>query len=232
MDKRFIVALLIIVGVFVGYVFTTKKSSQSTSPTLVGVLTEHKKGAGNKKVSLVEYGDFQCPVCAQYYPILKQIKEKYGDDITFQYRHFPLDSIHPNARAAHRASEAASNQGKFFEMHDLLYETQSSWSTSNNSKAIYEGYANQLGLDLAMFQADYSKEDTNSIINADAEEGKKLGVTGTPGFMINGRLLNDNERRSFDDLVKTIDAEIAKLNTSSTAPLPAATVTPAEAEQQ
>lgn len=213
MDRKFVVILLVILGIFVGYVFTTKQNSSDGSTNTSSVsATNHTVGAGNKKVTLIEYGDFQCPVCGQYFPIIQEIKKKYGDDITFQFRHFPIDSIHPNARAAHRTAEAAGNQGKFFEMHDLLYETQQSWSSSNNAKSIFDSYAKQLQLDMDKFNTDFAAETTNEIINADVDEGKKSGVTGTPSFILNGRLLADDERRSLDDLIKTIDAEIAKQN--------------------
>lgn len=210
MDKRFVIALLVILGIFVGYFYVTKQDAKDNRVVVDAQPTKHTQGAGSKKVTLVEYGDFQCPVCAQYYPILKEIKNKYGDDITFQFSHFPLDSIHPNARGAHRAAEAAGNQGKFFEMHDLLYENQQSWSESSNGKAIFESYATQLGLDVEKFKVEFADENINSIINADLDAGKKLGVKGTPGLVLNGRLLEDNERRSLEELIKTIDAEIAK----------------------
>jgi protein-disulfide isomerase len=213
MDKKFVVILLVIVGIFVGYLYTTKQDSTTDGTTeSSAVATTHTQGAGNKKVTLVAYEDFQCPVCGQYFPILNEVKNKYGDDITFQFRHFPIDSIHPNARAAHRTAEAAGNQGKFFEMHDLLYENIQSWSASTNAKSIFDTYAKQLNLDMTKFNADFASEQTNEIINADVNEGKKLGVSGTPSFILNGRLLADDERRSLDDLVKTIDAEIAKQN--------------------
>ena len=212
MDKRFVVALLVILGLFVGFFYVTKKDSSDSNSSSTGQVTSHKVGAGNKKVTLVEYGDFQCPVCADFEPIIQEVKKKYGDDITFQFSHFPLDTIHPNARAAHRASEAAGNQGKFFEMHDVLYANQQSWSASSNARAIFESYATQLGLDLAKFKADYIDEKTNDIINADYAAGSKLGVEGTPTFFLNGRKLQDNERSSLDQLTTAIDAEIAKVS--------------------
>lgn len=212
MDKRFIVALLIILGLFVGYFYVTKSDSPTGDSNVTASTTSHTKGAGNKKVTLVEYGDFQCPVCAQYEPIVEEIIKKYGDDITFQFSHFPIDSIHPNARGAHRAAEAAGSQGKFFEMHDILYANQQSWSSSSNGKAIFESYATQLGLDMVKFQTDYSDETVNNIINADLEAGKALGVTGTPGFVLNGRLLEDNERRGIVEFFKAIDDEIARVS--------------------
>ena len=214
MDKRFLVALGVILVVFVGYVYTVKKKDTSVSTTTTASVSLHSRGAGNKKVTLTEYGDFQCPVCGQYYPIVKQIEAKYGDDITFIYKNFPLDSIHPNARAAHRAAESASKQGKFFEMYDLLYTNQTSWNTSPNAALIFEGYATDLKLNLDTFKKDFLSQEVNDTINADENEGKNLGVTGTPGFFLNGRALQDSERRSYDDLIKAIDAEIAKVATT------------------
>lgn len=209
MDKKFLAVLLIIVGVFVGYLLVSKQDSVTT---VQASATNHVTGAGNKKVTLIEYGDFQCPVCGQYYSIIEQIKEKYGDDITFQYRHFPLDTIHPNARAAHRAAEAAGRQNKFFEMYDLLYQNIQVWSDSSNAKSLFEGYATQIGLNMDTFKSDVDSQDLNAVINADIEEGKKIGVTGTPTFVLNGRTLEDNERRGFNELVATIDAEIVAQN--------------------
>lgn len=216
MDKKFAVILLVILGIFVGYLFTTKKDDSSNN---VGnnssLVTNHTIGAGNKKVTLIEYGDFQCSVCVQYYPLLKEIKSKYGDDITFQYRHFPIDTIHPNARAAHRAAEAAGKQGKFFEMHDLLYENAQSWESSSNARSFFDSYAKQLNLNIDTYNTDFASENTNLIINADTAEGKRIGVEGTPTFVINGRILSNDERSSLDSFIATIDAEIAKQSTKT-----------------
>lgn len=214
MDKRFLVALGVILALFVGYVYTVKKKDPAVSTTSTTSVSLHSRGAGNKKVTLTEYGDFQCPVCGQYYPIIKQVEAKYGDDITFVYKNFPLDSIHPNARAAHRAAESAGKQGKFFEMYDQLYTNQSSWNTSPKAALIFEGYATDLKLNLETFKKDFLSQEVNDTINADESEGKNLGVTGTPGFFLNGRALADSERRSYDDLIKAIDAEIAKVATT------------------
>jgi protein-disulfide isomerase len=219
MDRRFIAVLAVILGIFVAYVYVVKnKDDSSKNGTVTASVSNHSRGAGNKKVTLTEYGDFQCPVCGQYYPIIKQIEEKYGDDITFTFRHFPLDSVHPNARAASRAAEAAGKQGKFFEMYDLIYTNQTSWSNASNSALIFEGYATQLGLNTDTFKSDYASEEVNAVINADLNEGKGLNISGTPTFYLNGRLMQDSERRSYDEMVKAIDAEIAKVAPAPTNP--------------
>lgn len=218
MDKKFLVILGVIVLGFVGFIVFNKKDSGNNTPgTSTASVSNNSVGAGNKKVTIIEYADFQCPACGQYYLLVKQIKEKYGDDITFTFRNFPLDSIHPNARAGHRAAESAGNQGKFFEMHNLIYENQQSWSTSTNVKTIFDTYAKQLNLDMDKFNSDFISEDTNATINADIDEGKSKGVNSTPTFFMNGTKLNNDDIRSVDLFSSLIDAEIAK-STASQAP--------------
>src|SRR5690606_17044329 len=118
---------------------------------------DHVRNSRELKVSLIEYGDFQCPSCASFYPIVRQLKETYNEQVSFVFRHFPLISMHPNAFAASRAAEAAGNQGKFWEMHDKLFETQSSWGqVSVNQQSLFEQYAQELGLDMEKFKTDYA----------------------------------------------------------------------------
>jgi protein-disulfide isomerase len=215
MDKRF---LGILVVIFLGFSFLifgkdsakTDLNSNGAQPTL------NTRGLGTKKVEFVEYGDFQCPVCSAWYPIIKQVEEKYGDQVKFQYRNFPLDQIHSNARAAHRAGVAAGNQGKFWEMHDKLYENQNSWNTQTNIAPVLEAYAKELGLDMTKYTTDWGSSATNSIINADIKEGQKFKITGTPGFVINGKLI-ENPTRSLESLSKIIDEAIATSNPTPTA---------------
>lgn len=223
MDKRFLAILAVIVVGFLGFFIIGKQKDSTNNSNTNVAATNHSVGQGTKKVVLVEYGDFQCPACGGFYPLIKQVKEKYGDQITFTFKNFPIDSIHPNARAAHRAAEAASNQGKFFEMHDLLYENQQSWVNSNNVKSIFEGYATKLSLDIDKFKADYLSENTNEVINADINEGKDKGVSGTPSFFLNGTQLDNNTIRTVDQLSALIDAEIKKQNPEATTTQPADT---------
>ena len=124
MDKRFLAILGVLIVGFLGFFIFTREDSSESSTTTTASVSNHSVGQGSKNVTLVEYGEFECPACSFYYNVVKQVKEKYGDQITFTFRHFPIDTIHRNARAASRAAEAASKLGKFFEMHDLLYENQ------------------------------------------------------------------------------------------------------------
>lgn len=210
MSKRFLIILAVLVLGFLGFVvFQSKSDDASSGGGGSGQVSNHTTGAGNKNVTLVEYGDFQCPSCGAYYPVLKQVKEKYGDDITFQFRHFPLTQIHPNAMAAHRAAEAASKQNKFWEMHDILYERQNLWSSTNNPTQMMEDYATEIGLNIDQFKGDFQSAEVNAVINADISEGNSLKVSGTPTFFLNGQKL-DNMSPNLDSFTAVIDEAIAK----------------------
>lgn len=210
MTKEFIVVLIVIaVGLFGIFTLTKSDNGQESSGNGNATASNHTVGAGNKGVTLVEYGDFECPACKSYFPILQEVKSSYGDDITFQFRHYPLNQIHQNAFIASRAAESAGRQGKFFEMHDLLYENQEVWSQNSNPSSIFEGYATQLELNLDQFKSDMTSADVAGVINADVKEGQAIGANSTPTFTLNGRKIDQNPR-SVDDFKKLIDEEIAK----------------------
>ncbi|MCA9331184.1 thioredoxin domain-containing protein, partial [Candidatus Saccharibacteria bacterium] len=162
MSNRFFAILLIIIAVIGGVIFVSKNKSDTPSVTDTPP-SNITTGKGTTGVTLVEYGDFQCPVCASFFPIVQQVKEKYGDQITFQFRNFPLSEIHPNAVIAARAAMAANNQGKFWEYHDLLYQNQTSWAESNDPVSILDGYAEQLGLDMQQFRSDRASNEINNV---------------------------------------------------------------------
>lgn len=215
MDKRFWGIIAVIALIFVGIIWANGRSADAPDNSTAQA-TNHTKGDNAKQVTLVEYGDFQCPVCNVYEPTVSQVVEKYKADISFQYRNFPLQQIHQNAFAAARAAEAAGLQSKFWEMHDLLYQNQNSWSTSNNPLAIYEQYAKTIGIDTTRFKTDFASDKVNDVINADIREGNKLNVTGTPAFFIDGvavpttDLVGENNQPSLDKFSEKIDAAIAK----------------------
>lgn len=216
MDKRFIIILIVVVlglgGIF--FIGKHKSNSSSTTNNTVGTTSSHTKGGNAKNVSLLVYGDFQCPVCGQFYPIEKQVLTTYQDDISFTFRHFPLDSIHPNARAGSRAAEAAGKQGKFFEMHDLLYENQSAWTSSSNPLSIFTNYATQLGLNIEQFKTDFASETVNNTINADLKEGNDKGVSGTPTYYLNGKKLDNGDINTYEKFSAVI-AEAIKSSSNN-----------------
>jgi protein-disulfide isomerase len=221
MNKRFVFIVLGIIIAIAGFWVITAPSEEAA-----GTPTNHTLGAGTTGVVLVEYADFQCPACQSYTPVLQEVKAKYGDSIIFQFRHFPLESLHKNARAAARAAEAAGLQGKFWEMHDLLFSRQQSWQDTSNPLATFEDYAEEIGIaDLARFTTDYKSSTVNASINADLDSGRALGAEATPTFVLNGEKLDENPPATLAAFSALIDeAIIAKggtpPTTESTTPLP------------
>ncbi len=211
MSKRFLLVFGAMVAIFAGLLLF---KNDAQAPTVDGQVTNHTYGEGQSGVTVVEYGDFQCPACFSYFPLVAQVKEKYKDQIKFQFRHFPIVSAHRNAKAAHRAAEAASQQSKFWEMHDLLYANQKSWQDSNNAAQVFEGYANQIGLDIEKYKQDVVDASTAANIDADFKQGEKDGVQGTPTFFIEGKKHETEDIRSVEDFERLIDEAIKQKSTS------------------
>lgn len=218
MTKQFWIILAVIAAIFVGIIAfsNNKKSDNGSSSTSTAAATKHVEGKGKAGVTLQEYGDYQCPICGTFYPTVKQVVAKYNDQITFQFSNLPLSQIHPNTFAAARAAEAAGLQGKYWEMHDLLYINQDSWASSSNAQAIFQSYAQQLSLNMDQFNKDYSSSKVNDAINADVAKFKKTGDDeATPTFYLDGKKLDnsslmDSNGPSVAKFSKVIDAEIAK----------------------
>jgi protein-disulfide isomerase len=142
------------------------------------------KGSPDAPLVIVEFSDFQCPFCSRVTPTLRQIEREYGEKIRIVFKHLPL-TMHPKAPGAHAAAEAAHRQGRFWEMHDRIFANQREMSEEK-----YIEYAEQIGLDLEQFEADVASADIKKRIAEDMAEARRLGVTGTPGFFVNGRLLS------------------------------------------
>ncbi|MDB5161048.1 MAG: Na+/H+ antiporter, NhaA family protein nonfunctional [Candidatus Saccharibacteria bacterium] len=209
-----------IVIIFVAFFIVAKGSGtkNSPSPDSRATPTSHIEGNGSKNVTLVEYGDYQCPICGIYYQPLKAVAAQFNNEIHFQFRNLPLTSVHPNAFAAARAAEAAGMQNKYWEMHDLLYQNQSDWSVSSSPLTIFQGYASTLGLDTAKFKSDYASSKVNDSINADLAAFNKTGQQmATPTFFLDGQYLpnaNVSDSRtgqpSVDKFAAVLQAEINK----------------------
>lgn len=142
---------------------------------------DHIQGNINAPIELVQYGDYQCPYCWKAYPVVKRLQESLGDRVKFIFRNFPLTKIHPQAKIAAIASEAASLQKKYWEMHDLLYEKHKDLSYG----AIIT-YAHELGLDAAIFKKDLTDPVLEAKVETDFFSGLRSGVNATPTFFING----------------------------------------------
>ena len=144
---------------------------------------DHVTSAAHAPVTVVEYGDFECPNCKQAAPALKLLMERFSGRVRLVYRHFPLEDVHPQALAAAEASECAAGQGKFWQMHDLLFENQPHLKTKH-----LHAYAEQLGLDMARFTAEMDDEVYLQRIREHIDGGLRSGVRGTPTFFVNGRI--------------------------------------------
>jgi protein-disulfide isomerase len=190
--KKWVVGLLILlVLVFAG----SKLLKWINTPTDLATETvevneeDWVTGAQQASVTILEYGDFQCPACASYHPLVRQLLMNFPEDLKVVYRHFPL-SQHANAMPAGRAAEAAGMQGKFWEMHDMLFERQSQWSEEADPGARFESFAEELSLDLDRFKADYESDKTLELVQADAALGRAALVSSTPTFILNGQKIS------------------------------------------
>ena len=202
-------ALLVVVSggskVNVDAVDVNKIQTASSSNGNIG---DHIYGKTGSKVTLIEYGDFQCPPCGNMYPIVKQLTAKYKDQLQYVFRNFPITTSHPNARAAAATAEAAGLQGKYWEMHDKIYEKQSDWSEldANARTTFFEGLAKDIGLDVSKFNSDVVKTSLNDKVDFDYQLGKKAGVEGTPTFFLDGAKLDPSaygDSSKFDNTIKT-----------------------------
>jgi protein-disulfide isomerase len=144
---------------------------------------DHLRGPEHAAVTVVEFGDFECPNCKQAAPAVKLLLERFDERVRYVYRHFPLAEVHPHALLAAQAAEAASAQGKFWEMHDLLFDNQTHLKAQH-----LHSYAERLGLDMARYTAEMDDEIYLQRVREHMESARQSGVRGTPTFFVNGRI--------------------------------------------
>jgi protein-disulfide isomerase len=158
---------------------TTQWTPELTLP--VSADRDHIQGPADAAVTLLEYGDYECPFCGAAYPIVKEAQSRMGDRLRFVFRNFPISTSHPHAERAAEAAEAAASQGRFWQRHDLLYENQ-----KRLDDADLHDYAEQLGLDVDAFDGDLARHVHAERVREDFMSGVRSGVNGTPTFYING----------------------------------------------
>lgn len=156
--------------------------------------TLHVRGPRNAPVTLEIYGDFQCPSCAMNAMVVDDLQKQYGDKLRVIFHEFPL-AMHPHAMEAAMAAEAAALQGRFWEMHDMIYRYQNVWSQATTVSHFFATYAESIGLDTARFRADAQNPDVRARVVADGAEGEARGVKNTPTIFINGRLVQGGFRK-------------------------------------
>ena len=173
-----------------------------------GNIPDQVFGDKNSKVVLFEYGDFQCPGCGGAHPTVKAVTQKYEQQMAFVFRNFPLTAIHPNARAAAAAVESAGLNGKYWEMHNIVFERQNSWSDASASErsSLFAQYATDVGVSPESFNKTLTEKSIqiNRKIDFDRALGGKIGVSATPTFYLNGKKLESNQYSSEEALEKTL----------------------------
>lgn len=199
-----IIAAVLVAAVGGGFLmFRSSQPQPPATQTPAGDSIATSKGV----VTIDEYGDYQCPPCGALHPIIKSLKGEYGDRIQFAFHHFPLPQLHSHALEASSAAAAAGLQGKFWEMHNLLYENQSVWSEVGDFRPIVLDFARKIGLDLQRFTRDIDGIQVVTLIRDDATRGNLLGVNSTPTIFINGQMIA-NENLTADGLRKEINRRL------------------------
>jgi protein-disulfide isomerase len=199
-------SILILVGV--GYFIYNRQvpipPGDSGKPSDAVHQADWIKGPSKAPVVLVEYSDFQCPACRSYVPVVQELTEQFGDNLVVVYRHFPLKQIHLQAELAAQAAEAAGKQGKFWEMHDLLFDRQQDWSENRKAGSLFGEYATEIGLEINQFQSDLKSKEVKGLVKADFQDGLGLGISSTPTFYINGeQITNPRSVEEFAALIET-----------------------------
>jgi protein-disulfide isomerase len=179
--------LLVFVGIGALIAFTSSDPQSPGDPTVLVRDDSHMTGKKDAQVTLVEFGDFQCPACAAAFPIIEKLKLDYKDNpnFNFVYRHFPL-TMHQHAPLAAQAAEAAGKQGKFWEMYSTLFSKQNAWALASNAEPLFVQYATDLNLDINKFKDDLTSDAVEDFVRDDTRDGNAVGVSSTPTFFING----------------------------------------------
>jgi protein-disulfide isomerase len=176
-----------------------RKTNQLITP--VNIQTDHIRGAIDAPISIVEYGDYECPYTGMAYPIVKEILKQFNTKVYFVFRNFPLNDIHPNAQHAAEAAEAAAAQDKFWEMHDYLFEHQKALDDSHLLQ-----YSQRLRLDTDKFKNEMAGHTYAPLIEESLKSGIDSGVQGTPTFFVNGERYEDSwDLEAFSNFLKTLN---------------------------
>lgn len=221
-NKKFWIVLAVIVVGFFGFITLNKSDKTGGNSAAGSKSSSNYYGKADSPVTITEFVDFQCEACYGYYPYVKEAKERYKDQVRFQVRYFPISSSHNFAIQSARTAEAAARQGKFWEMHDKLFEGQKQWEQTKDPASYFDGYAKEIGLDMAKFKTDFASSDVNAVVNKDLSDVQALGGTGTPTFVINGKKV-ENPGSTTEAVNKMIEDALKKAGvTPKPAAVPAA----------
>lgn len=198
----FIVVIGLIIWGLVAASNKAKKEEANLAPVDQVTEADWISSTTTVPVTVIEYGDFQCPACAAYYPLVERLLRENSTQVRLVFRHFPLTQ-HPNAVPAAKASEAAGRQGKFWEMYRQLYDTQTEWETVSNAPQVFVTYAQKLGLDMTKYAADVADPLVEEKINTSVKSGLKAGINSTPTFYVNGKKIANP--KSYEEFKTIID---------------------------
>lgn len=220
------IALLLGITILIIIALTGQKNGDVNLPSELNKIseTDHAKGNPEAKVILIEYSDFQCPACAAFASLIEDMMAEFGQHVYFAYRHFPLVG-HMNSQPAVRASEAAAKQGKFWEMHNLLFANQALWGQEPDPQNIFLEFAKTLGLNEEQFLADYGSAELVNLAKDAYDNGLKLNLSHTPTLILNGQvIINPRTKNDFRTLIREA---IDKAESAETAETPTPAPTPA-----
>lgn len=204
----FWLGFVIVLGLIVWGMVVAMNKAPTTPISNVGTpspvtVDDHIRGPVGAPVTLIEFADFQCPACESYEPLLQKLESAASTTLRVVYRHYPL-SQHKNAMPAARAAEAAAMQGKFWEMHDMIFAEHTDWTELADATPIFEGYATKLGLDIDKFRADMAGSAAETRIQRDLGEAGRINVAYTPTFFVNGKAIANP--KSYEEFKSIIDA--------------------------
>lgn len=205
------VAVIIFLGIFgLAWIVNSPSSSSTSTITVPKPSKADLFTAGNpkSKVVVTEYGDFQCPACKAYAPLIKQLIADEGKKVYFVYRYFPLTQVHQNAHIGAQAGWASNKQGKFWEMSDTLFQNQDDWATLANPQDTYVGYAKTLGMNTDKFKTDMNSAQASKFVDDSLNAALGLGLQSTPSFFINNQKIENPN--TYDDFKKLVENELNK----------------------
>lgn len=210
-----IIAATFVIIAGAAIIFSRPANVPQVDPALLVKEDSYRFGSPSATVTLVEFGDLQCPACGAYHLVVKQLMDTYKESLSLVFRHFPLN-IHPNAVPASMAVESAGKQGKFWEMYNKIYESQKEWSAEKNTVNVFAGYAQELGLNVDQFKKDLEDGALRKKIDRDVADGMSLGVNSTPTFYLNNeKIQNPASLEDFETLIKAAILKAPKPDISS-----------------
>ncbi len=222
-NKTFIIFGLITLLIFIGGIFLFSKGGNTNVSTKIVnasllipqnavetsgfVNGEYLPASSSSTVTLVEFGDYECPACGMYSPLVKQLLTEFAGKITYVFRNYPLTQ-HKNAPITSYAVEAAGLQGKYWQMQEKIYATQADWSNLSDPKDLLIGYAKDFGLDTVEFASDLSSQTIKDKVKSDTNDGNTIGITETPTFYLNGQKIK--LEGSYDQLKSLVQTALSK----------------------